>query len=99
MNPLEWLKLAYGVFGAKHPTASLVAVIVLCGLFGAAVWKLGAHLWEKDQAKILAPSGQGQSMPSATGSATTHGDSSPANTGTIGTLNVGTPTVPKKTEQ
>lgn len=52
MNPLEWLKMLYGAFGAKNPTASLVVVTILAAMTGWAVWKFGAYLYHKDPSKV-----------------------------------------------
>jgi len=47
LNPLEWLKFLYETIGAKHPTGSLVGVMIACALIGAVLWKVGALQYEK----------------------------------------------------
>jgi len=44
LNPLEWLKIAYETFGAKHPIGSLsvVMVWVLCWLAQFGLWVLNS---------------------------------------------------------
>jgi hypothetical protein len=44
---MEWLKLAYETFGAKHPTASFIAVMVLGAIVFGGVWQIAAHQYEK----------------------------------------------------
>lgn len=51
MKPMELLKLAYEAFGAKHPTGSLIVVMVLGGVLGVVVcgaaWTVAANQYQK----------------------------------------------------
>jgi hypothetical protein len=49
LNPLDWLRTLYETFGAKHPTGSLVGVMLLFGLLGGVLWLVGANLYEKNR--------------------------------------------------
>ena len=65
LDPREWLKLAYETFGVKHPIGSLIGVMILFALSGAAIWMISANLYEKahatEQATTKSPkSGSGQ---------------------------------------
>jgi hypothetical protein len=35
---MEWLNAIYETFGTPYPRASLVAVMLLCAIFGGAAW-------------------------------------------------------------
>ena len=49
MNPIEWLKSLYETFGAKHPTASLIVVMLLGAGLAAVLWQIGAQQYQKGQ--------------------------------------------------
>jgi len=74
MNPIEWLKAIYETFGTPYPRASLVAVGFLGAICFVAVWQFAAKQVAKDHQASGAPV-------SVSGSATTSGNNSPANTG------------------
>jgi len=74
MNPVDWLKGFYEIFGLRYPRASLIAVMIVGAIFSGAMWLFAAHQVEKDQqTKVATPS---------TGAASSSGPNSPANTGT-----------------
>jgi hypothetical protein len=79
MNPLQWLKAIYETFGTPHPRGSLIAVSILGAIFFAAIWLFAANQVKKDRQTLVAP-------PSTSGSATTLGENSPANTGSGNTF-------------
>jgi hypothetical protein len=86
------MKIVYGVFGAKHPTASLVAVTIIGALAAGAFWQVSASLYEHEKMAEhqLAP-----------GSAQTTGDCSAAVTGSGNTVETScdtTKTEPKKSD-
>jgi hypothetical protein len=82
MNPIQWLKAVYETFGTPHPRGSLIAVTILGAIFFAAIWLFAANQVNKDHQTPIAP-------PSATGPATTSGDSSPAITGSGNSVTYG----------
>lgn len=94
MNPMEWLRAIYGALGAKHPTASLLIVVVCGALLFGAVWKLAAYEYQRDINKSQAvPS---QPVPAKSGDATTTGNQSPAVTGNGNSITYGQPSDSKK---
>ena len=84
-SPMEWLKLAYEIVGAKYPTGSLVAITLLGALLGAVLfgggWRLLAHQYNKDHESKQPPAVITPQTPQTTGPATTSGPNSPAVTG------------------
>jgi hypothetical protein len=76
LNPLEWLKSIYELFGAKYPTASLIGVMIVGALFAGVLWRVGAQQYEKSRASVIAPAQTPQ-----TGVVTTAGPCSPIITG------------------
>jgi cytoskeletal protein RodZ len=80
LNPMEWLKIAYETFGAKHPAVSLIAVMVLGALIAGAVWLLGAQQYEKTQT--------GQNTPTTPSTNTTSGPQSPIMPNNSGTVTI-----------
>jgi hypothetical protein len=52
LNPLEWLKTLYEIFGAKHPMPSLVCVMILGALIAGVMWHIGAQQYEKSKVTI-----------------------------------------------
>ena len=53
LNPIEWLKAAYEAIGLKHPTGSLIAVMVLSAIVGGALWLIAGSLVAKDKATAI----------------------------------------------
>jgi hypothetical protein len=51
LNPIEWLKNIYETFGLKHPTGSMIVVVVLSAIAGGVVWTLAANLVAKEHSK------------------------------------------------
>jgi hypothetical protein len=106
MNPMQWLKAIYEAFGVPYPVGSLIAVMFLCAFIVAGVWVFTAKQYEKDHPKsqvppitqaptTTTPQPQQPGIPfAATGSATTHGENSPANTGDANTFTYGAPKKP-----
>jgi hypothetical protein len=81
LNPLEWLKSLYEVFGAKHPTASFAVVMIVGALFAGVLWMVGAQQYEKGRAALGAPA-----RTSPTGAVTTTAPCSPVITGNGNTV-------------
>jgi len=79
LNPLEWLKIAYETFGAKHPTGSLIGVMVLGALLAGAVWLVGAQQYGKSHSAPTVPT------PTTN---TTSGPQSPIMPGNSGTVTI-----------
>ena len=75
MKPLEWLKAIYETFGTPYPRVSLIAVMLICAIFGGAVWLFAAKQVAKDHGTVL------NAQPQVSGPASTTGPNSPANTG------------------
>lgn len=69
MNPTDWLKTAYGAFGSKHPTASLLVVMVVGALVFGAIWKIAAYKYSEASSKVSSTIPQPQN--------TTYGPESP----------------------
>ncbi|MEX2302064.1 MAG: hypothetical protein WD733_14085 [Bryobacterales bacterium] len=93
LNPLEWLKSAYEVFGAGHPRLSLAIAMVVGALLFGALWEIAAHQHKLASQPVSESTGNNaiEAGETVTGPATTHGDSSPANTGTIGSIRIEKP--------
>jgi hypothetical protein len=94
MNPIEWLKAIYETFGTPYPRASLAVVTVLGAIFFAAVWQFAANQVEKSHA----PSASQPTQLQTSGSASTQGDQSPANTGNGNNVQYEQPSSPKKSK-
>lgn len=77
MNPIQWLKAVYEVFGTPYPRASLLAVAILGALCASALWVFAAKQVEKDRAGVTGSA----SPPAVSGPASTTGPNSPAVTG------------------
>jgi len=87
------LKAFYEAFGTPHPRASLIVVMIISALLGAAAWLFAANQVEKDRkASRSAPS-------HVSGGASTSGDSSPAITGDRNNINYGSSTSPPKEQK
>ena len=92
---MDWAKGLYGLIGAKYPTASLIAIIILGGFVFGTIWLIAAQQYEKDrpgrELTVPAPSQPATSAPQSrtSGSATTKGDNSPALTGDGNKINYG----------
>jgi hypothetical protein len=92
---LDALRDFYGIFGAKHPTLSMVVAMILGAGIAGGFWRLAAYSYEKELRKES--SAQQSSVPSSvTGPATTSGNQSPANTGNGNVFNSGEPAAPSK---
>lgn len=89
MNPLEWLKAIYEVFGTPYPRVSLFVVTVLGGAISCWIWIFLANQVAKD-CKALAPPPQSAS-PSFVGSASTSGANSPIVSGNGNTFKYSEP--------
>jgi hypothetical protein len=89
MNPLEWLKAIYGVFGTPYPRASLTVVTLLGALIFCGIWIFAAKQVAKDRA-ALAPAPQSTSSGSV-GSASTSGANSPIVPGSGNSFNYSEP--------
>jgi hypothetical protein len=76
MNPLQWMKAVYETFGTPYPRSSLVAVSILGAILFAAAWLLAAKQVENDRRASTSAA-----PPQVSGSASSMGDNSPANTG------------------
>jgi|SRR5664280_1259332 len=90
MNPFEWARNLYETFGAKHPIASLIVVMLIGAGLAATFWQIGAYQYHKGQL-ATAP----LSVP-ASGAAATSGAKSPAVTGNGNTIQYGNPPPPEK---
>ena len=83
MNPMEWLKVAYETFGAKHPTASLIVVMALGALIFGAVWVVGAQQYEKSHNALNAPAVPNVSPPATNITSGPQSPIMPNNSGTV----------------
>jgi hypothetical protein len=86
MNPITWCKLAYEHIFSLGPTVAFIIVPFVGALFGLLIVQVGKREYEKEQA--ARPNAPSAAQLPTTGPATTHGDNSPANTGTIGALDI-----------
>jgi hypothetical protein len=55
VNPLDWLKILYEAFGAKHPITSYAVVMIVGALVFGAAWTLGARQFEKSRTEGILP--------------------------------------------
>lgn len=56
LNPMEYLKLLYGVVGVRYPLASLIVVSLTGALvFGSAWWLLGKHYQQVENVPHISP--------------------------------------------
>ena len=90
MNPIQWLKAIYEVFGSPYPRVSLVVVAILGALGASALWVFAAKQVEKDHAAAAKSASPPTSAPtSISGPASTTGPNSPAVTGDGNNINIG----------
>jgi hypothetical protein len=92
MNPLQLLKTAYETFGTPHPKLSLIIVMTIFAVVGGAIWRVGATLTDKENARTATPSSalpQPSTPQNVTGPAATSGNNSPAVTSSGNVFNYG----------
>jgi hypothetical protein len=53
LNPLDWFKFVYEVFGGeKHPAISFIVTVVIFGFIGAIIWRAGYLQHQKQNTAI-----------------------------------------------
>jgi len=94
MNPVEWLKAIYEVFGLPYPRASLVLVTIFGAVIFFGIWTFAAKHVAKDQASRATP--RQSTSSSSIGSASTTGANSPIVPGNGNNFNYSEPKQPPK---
>jgi len=83
----EFMGTAYGALGSKHPTASLVAAMIVGALCFGALWLVGAQQYQHKKAPTIEPSAPVNN---------TSGAQSPIIQNNSGTVIINQPDVPKE---